>query len=70
VDDWTVIVPEPGRVAEVARGLLALATDSSHVMSQRGGNEFRVPPYLADLYSTPPAPPKKRVVRTKKEGDE
>lgn len=68
MDDWTTVVPEPGRVAETARALLALAHHPSDVATQRGGNEFRIPPYLAELFNPTPAPKRRR--STQKEGDE
>lgn len=65
-DDWTLVMPAPGETKTVAAALLALARDPHHVRTTSGGTEFRIPPYLADLYN---APPKRR--RTKKEeGDE
>lgn len=67
MDDWTIIIPAPGQVAETARTLLALARVPEDVATQRGGNEFRVPPYLAELFSNPTPAPKRR--RNTKEGD-
>ena len=64
--DWTSVVPAPGEASVVARELLALADDPADVRTARGGNEFLVPPYLADRY-TAPAPRRRR---SKKEGDE
>lgn len=68
VDDWTDVVPGPGAVAETARALLALARDPSDVRTTAGGTQFRIPPYLADLYHAP-APVKRRRAK-KEEGDE
>lgn len=67
-DDWITVIPGPGEVAEVARALLALAASPAHVRTDGNGSEFRIPPYLADLYSPAPAP-RKRPAK-KKEGDE
>jgi hypothetical protein len=64
-DDWVTVTPAPGRIPETARELLALAASPAHVRTDSNGDEFRVPPYLAELYTTPPAAPKRR--RTKKE---
>lgn len=66
--DWIVVIPGPDEVQATARALLALASDPSHVRTQNAGNEFLVPPYLADLYSAPPAPRRRRP--KKEEGDE
>ena len=55
--DWVSVVPARGEVLEVARALLALARDPQDVRTGGSGNEFRVPPYLADLYSAPTAEP-------------
>lgn len=80
--EWTTVVPAPGEVKSTARALLALARHPGDVRTSSGGAEFLVPPYLADLYNAPPAPPPvvKTVEktpepprsrrRTKKEGDE
>lgn len=72
--DWTLISPDAEYVKETASTLLALARSPQDVRTARGGTEFWVPPYLADLYLSPtpapePAAPKPRR-RTKKEGDE
>jgi hypothetical protein len=67
-DNWITVLPGPGEVAEVARALLALASSPAHVRTDGNGSEFRIPPYLADLYSPAPAP-RKRPAK-KKEGDE
>ena len=71
MDDWTTVVPASGTVQETARELLSLADDPADVMTQAGGTEFRIPPYLARRYaSQPPESPAPRRRRTKKEGDE
>lgn len=67
-DDWITVVPGAGEAGAVARELLALASSPAHVRTDGNGSEFRIPPYLADLYSPAPAP-KKRAAK-KKEGDE
>ena len=72
--DWTLISPDAEYVKETASTLLALARSPQDVRTARGGTEFWVPPYLAELYLGPtptpePAAPKPRR-RTKKEGDE
>lgn len=64
-DDWTTVVPAPDRIQETARALLALARSPQDVRTDGNGSEFRIPPYLADLYTRPV--PKRR---SKKEGDE
>jgi len=71
-DDWTTVVPDPGHVKTVARELLALAEVPTDVRTDGNGTEFRIPPYLAELYTAPAEPPApKRARRTKKEeGDE
>lgn len=66
--DWTTVIPAPGDVPATARALLALARDPGDVRTRRGGTEFLIPPYLADLYTKPPAP-RKRAAK-QKEGDE
>jgi hypothetical protein len=66
VDDWTTVVPPADEVATTARLLLGMARDPRDVRTDGNGSEFRIPPYLADLYNTPPRPRR----RTKKEGDE
>jgi len=66
--DWITVIPGPGELKQVARDLLALASSPAHVRTDGNGSEFRIPPYLADLYSPAPAP-RKRPAK-KKEGDE
>lgn len=68
-DTWATVVPEPGAVQETARALLALARDPHDVRTANAGNEFRIPPYLFELYSTPAEAPKPRR-RTRKDGEE
>jgi hypothetical protein len=67
-DDWTTVIPGPGGVKETARALLSLARDPHDVRTSAGGTEFRIPPYLADLYNAPPLPRRRRT--KKEEGDE
>ena len=67
--DWTTVVPGPGQVKETARALLALARDPKDVYTAGGGMEFRIPPYLAELYNAPAEAPKPRR-RTRKDGEE
>lgn len=69
MDDWVHVIPAEGTVADVAKALLALAESPAHVRTDGNGSEFLVPPYLAELYMTPPKPPAKRR-STKKDGDE
>lgn len=57
-------MPSREEIAETASALLALARTPLDVRTDGNGNEFVVPQYLADLY-TAPAAPKRR--RTKKE---
>lgn len=68
-DTWITVVPGPGAVADTARALLALARVPDDVRTTAAGNEFRIPPYLADLYNTPAEAPKPRR-RTRKDGEE
>lgn len=70
-EDWTTVVPAAGEVQATARELLSLADDPADVMTQAGGTEFRIPPYLARRYaSEPPQEPARARRRSKKEGDE
>lgn len=74
-DDWVTVVPDRDAIKAVARELLALARSPQDVRTDGNGSEFRIPPYLADLYTAPvpistPAPEPKPRRRTKKEGDE
>lgn len=64
MDGWVHIMPSREEIAETASALLALARTPLDVRTDGNGNEFVVPQYLADLY-TAPAAPKRR--RTKKE---
>ena len=66
--DWVAVVPAKGQEERVARELLALAQHPGHVRTQGNGLDFIVPPYLAELYITPPAPKRRRT--KKEEGEE
>lgn len=69
--DWTLISPDAEYVKETAQTLLALARSPQDVRTARGGTEFWVAPYLADLYANPtPEPTAKPRRRTKKDGEE
>lgn len=63
------VVPAREAVKETARALLALACSPHDVRTAGTGSEFRVPPYLADLYAVSVAPKPRRIVK-KKEGEE
>jgi hypothetical protein len=69
VKDWVSVVPGKGAVQETARALLALADSPHDVRTVNAGNEFLVAPYLADRY-TAPAAPKRRRAPKKEEGEE
>lgn len=75
--DWVLIIPGKEGPKVTAALLLELASSPAHVRTDGNGLEFRVPPYLAELYNPTPvaasaaAPaPATRRRRTKKEGDE
>lgn len=68
MDDWSTVIPAPEAIVETAQALLALARDPRDVRTDGNGSEFRIPPYLADLYNAPPKP--RRQTKSKKEGDE
>jgi hypothetical protein len=63
-----VVTPGEAGLAALAAELLSLARHPGDVRTAGGANEFLVPPYLADLYTTPPVPKRRR--SPKKEGDE
>lgn len=67
--DWVTVPAGPEGPVAVARALLALAEDRSHVRTANAGNEFLVPPYLADLYVTPPAPKRRRTKKEEESAD-
>lgn len=70
-DFWVSVIPAREEVSDTARALLALAASPHDVRTTAGGTEFRIPPYLADLYNAPAAEaPKRRRRATKEEGDE
>lgn len=62
ISNWINVIPGPGRASEVAQELLALAPDPNDVRTINGGNEFLVPPDLADAYHalSKPKPPRGR----------
>lgn len=66
MDGWVHVVPGREEIAAVAAELLALARDPRDVRTDGSGDEFVVPPYLAELYNAP-APVAKPRRRTKKE---
>jgi len=66
-EGWVTVVPEPGKVKEAVTLLLAAAEFPEHVLSQRNGTEFLVPPYVADAYNAPAAAVPKRRARKIKE---
>lgn len=68
--EWVVITPGKEGPKVAAQLLLQLATSPADVRTTSGGTEFRVPPYLAELYNPTPAPPPKRRRTVKKEEDE
>ena len=67
--DWVTVVPGREAVKETVRELLALADAPSDVRTQGNGDEFLIPPYLADRYQASLAPAPKRRSRTKKEDE-
>jgi hypothetical protein len=67
VKDWTVVVPAPGEVREIAQALLALADSPADVRTDGNGTEFLVPPYLADKFNESLRPKPRR--RAKKEDE-
>lgn len=67
-DDWSTVIPPKGKIEETALALLALCRSAQDVRTTNGGTEFRVPPYLADLYNAPARTPRRRT--KKEEGDE
>lgn len=65
--DWVLITPGKEGPKVAAALLLELATSPADVRTASGGTEFRVPPYLAELYNPTPAPAPKRRRAPKKE---
>lgn len=64
LNEWVSVVPARGQSLQaVARELLALADDPSHVRTARAGHEFLVHPLVAEKYTAPPKP--KRTARSK-----
>jgi len=62
--EYTIVIPEKGKLKETAKALLELADDPRDVMTDGNGTEFRVPSELADRYArvayTPEVAPKRR----------
>ena len=63
--DWVHIIPGKEGPKITAALLLELADDTRHVRTDSNGDEFRVPPYLADRFNAPAPVTRRR--RTKKE---
>lgn len=68
-DTWVSVVPARDAVKETARALLALAHSPHDVRTAATGNEFRIPPYLADLYNASVAPKPRRRIKKEEEGE-
>jgi hypothetical protein len=71
-DTWVTVIPPVGQVKETAAELLRLAGDPRDVRTLGNGDEFLVPPELADAYNTPapkPAAAPKPRSRAKKEAN-
>ena len=66
--DWTVVVPPAAEVKATAQALLALADSPADVRTDGTGNEFMVPPYLADRYNESLRPKPRR--RAKKDEED
>lgn len=60
IKDWTVVVPARADVKDTARALLTLADSPADVRTDGTGNEFLVPPYLADRYNESLRPKRRR----------
>lgn len=69
VKGWVAVIPGKGQAAEVARVLLGLADDPTHVRTDGNGSEFLVAPYVADRYNTASEPERRPRRRAKKEDD-
>lgn len=66
-DDWVTVIPARDEVKKTAQLLILLARSPFDVRTARGGNEFRIPPYLADLYHAEATPAPRRSRRAKTE---
>lgn len=70
MDGWVHVIPAREEIKATAVALLALARTPTDVRTDGNGNEFVVPPYLADLYNAPePAPKARRRMKKDEEGD-
>lgn len=67
---WVSVIPPKGQIKEVIRVLLDLAPDPRDVRTVGNGDEFLVPPDLADAYNAVLAPPKKSTPRTRAKKEE
>lgn len=68
MDDWISVGPGRQGMDVLRTELEALAQHPSDIRTAGAADEFLVPPYLAELYNTPPAPRRRRT--RKEEGDE
>lgn len=67
--DWITVVPGAGELKETARVLLLIADDPALVRTSGNGTEFLVPVWVADAFTAPAEPPKKRAPRARKSED-
>lgn len=66
-EDWVTVIPPDGLVKETARVLVDLSERPGDVRTLGSGNEFLVPPALAEAYEKVIAPKPKRARRAKTE---
>lgn len=66
-EGWVPVIPGAGELKETAKVLLLIAGDPALVRTDGNGTEFLVPEWVADAFTAPAEPAKKRVTRKKVE---
>lgn len=64
--DWVPVIPGTGELKETAKVLLLIANNPALVRTDGNGTEFLVPEWVAEAFTAPAEPAKKRVTRHRK----
>lgn len=65
-DGWVPVIPGRGELKETAKVLLLIANDPALVRTDGNGTEFLVPQWVADAFTAPAEPARKRNTRHRK----
>lgn len=65
-EGWVPVVPGADELKETAKVLLLIAGDPALVRTDGNGTEFLVPEWVADAFTTPAEPVRRRNSRARK----